>query len=278
MKRMTLLLLVMLFAGFTTATQAHDFAAEAKSFTAPSTGDISRRFLPTRQRIDREINKFKFAYSGEVMLGLTASYGTLTSEEADIWTLVSNISASGSVTTVKPYVGYFYHDNHCVGLRLGYQHTRGTLKSAGYDLGPSNDASGDLPYLDMSGNSYTFGIFHRSYAGLDAMGRFGVFAEFELSVTGGSSSFADDSFENRTYSDNTRLKLSFNPGVAAYIFPNVCATLSFGMGGIKYNKVTQKDVYGKEIGSRKTSSMRFRLDLTAINIGVTVHLWDRKKE
>ncbi len=227
--------------------------------------------------MDREIDKFKFAYKGEVMLGLTASYGTLNSEEADIWTLVSNISADGSIATVKPYVGYFYRDNHCIGLRAGYQHINGTLESAGYDLGPSNDASGGLPYLDMNGNSYSLGLFHRSYAGLDAAGKFGLFAEFELAVISGSSDFAHDSSDNRTYSNNTRLKLTFNPGAAVYIFPNVCATVSFGMGGIQYSKVKQKDETGNEIGSRETSSMRFRLNLTAINIGVTIHLWDRKK-
>ena len=42
------------------------------------------RFLPTRRRIDREINKLKFAYKGEVMMGLTASYGTVSSDDTDL--------------------------------------------------------------------------------------------------------------------------------------------------------------------------------------------------
>ena len=221
------------------------------------------RFLPTRRRMDREINKLKFAYKGEVMMGLTASYGTL--------------------STVKPFIGYFYSDNHCLGVRFGYRHMGGSLDNARYDLGESNDLSGAIPKLDINSDNYSFGIFHRSYAGLDPKGRFGLFAEFELSLATGTSKFSyqqnTSSDEMKTtHSDNTQLKLSFNPGAAVYIFPNVCATVSFGLGGIQYNSVTQKDENGKKTGSREASNMRFRLNIAAINFGMTVHLWDKKKK
>lgn len=241
-------------------------------------GSVKQRFLPTSRRIDREIDKLKFAYRGETIVGLTASYGTLSSEDADILTLVSNISADGAIASIRPFVGYFYKDNHCIGARFGYQHMNGTLKSAEYDLGPSNDASGDIPYFDLNSDSYSFGIFHRSYAGLDANGRIGLFAEFEFMLTDGSSSFTYDKAEDPTFSNNTQLKLAFNPGAAIYIFPNVCATISFGLGGIQYTSVTQKNAAGEKIGSRKTSNMRFRLNLAAINFGMVVHLWDKKKK
>ena len=227
----------------------------------------------------REINKLKYAYKGEVSIGLTASYGTLSSDNADVLTILSSLSADGAIATVKPSVGYFYRDNRCLGVRFGYTHMNGTL-DGDYDLGESNDFSGSLPYIDISSNNYSFGIFHRSYAGLDPKGRFGLFAEFELSVSTGSSNDAHkrDGELKRIYSDNTKLKLAFNPGAAVYIFPNVCATISFGLGGIQYTSVTQKDQDGNRIGSRKASNMRFRLNVAAINFGMTFHLWDKKKQ
>ena len=239
-----------------------------------------QRFLPTRRRIDREINKLKFAYKGEVMMGLTASYGTLSSDDTDIMLILDNIDASGSVATVKPFIGYFYRDNNCIGVRFGYRHMGGTVDNADFDLGESNDTSFDIPYLDLSSNNYSFGIFHRSYAGLDPKGRFGLFAEFELALSTGTSEFAYESGGaiKHTHSDNTQVKLAFNPGAAVYIFPNVCATLSFGLGGIQYTSVTQKDENGNKIGTRKASNMRFRLNIAAINIGMTIHLWDKKKQ
>ena len=35
---------------------------------------------------------------------------------------------------------------------------------------------------------------------------------------------------------------------------------------------------GNKVGSRKASNMRFRLNVAAINFGMTVHLWDKKKK
>ena len=253
-------------------------AAEAES---PIRG--KNRFLPTRRRIDREINKLKFAYKGEVMMGLTASYGTMSSDDTDIMLILDGIDADGTVATVKPFIGYFYRDNNCLGVRFGYRHMDGSLDAARYDLGESNDASGSIPKVNFNSDNYSFGIFHRSYAGLDPKGRFGLFAEFELSLSTGTSKLSyqpDTASDNMktTLSDNTQLKLAFNPGAAVYIFPNVCATLSFGLGGIQYTSVTQKDDAGNKIGTRKASNMRFRLNVAAINFGMTIHLWDKKKK
>ena len=252
-------------------------AAEAES---PIRG--KKQFLPTRRRIDREINKLKFAYKGEVMMGLTASYGTMSSDDTDIMLILDGIDADGTVATVKPFIGYFYRDNNCLGVRFGYRHMDGNLDAARYDLGESNDASGSIPKVNFNSDNYSFGIFHRSYAGLDPKGRFGLFAEFELSLSTGTSKLSyqpDTASDNMktTLSDNTQLKLAFNPGAAVYIFPNVCATLSFGLGGIQYTSVTQKDDAGNKIGTRKASNMRFRLNVAAINFGMTIHLWDKKK-
>ena len=105
----------------------------------------SHRFLPTRRRIDREIDKIKFAYKGEVVMGLTASYGTLSSDDTDYMIILDNINASGTVATVKPFLGYFYRDNNCIGIRFGYRHVGGSLNDVRFDLGESNDISMDIP-------------------------------------------------------------------------------------------------------------------------------------
>lgn len=286
MKRLSHLLLTCCFAGpALAATPSLDLATEDPqpgfSLLAPTeTTGPRQRFLPTRRRIDREIDKIKFAYKGEVMMGLTASYGTLSSDDTDYMLVLDNISASGKVTSVKPFIGYFFRDNQCIGVRFGYRHVGGTLDTAELDLGESNDISMSIPYLDLANNNYSFGVFLRSYAGLDQRGRFGLFAELELAVSTGSTEFAYESGNEirRTFSDNMQAKLSFNPGAAVYIFPNVCTTVSFGLGGIKYTSVTQKDADGNKVGSRKASRMNFKLNIAEINIGVTVHLWDQKKK
>ena len=148
-----------------------------------------QRFLPMRRRIDREIGKVKYAYKGEVMLGLTASYGTITSEDTDFWIIVDNIDAEGTTATVKPFFGYFYRDNNCVGVRFGYNYVHGKLGNVDLDLGDKNDISFSVSDMNLSTESFSVGVFHRSYAGLDPKGRFGLFAELELAYSTGKTRF-----------------------------------------------------------------------------------------
>ena len=265
------------------ATDTLDEARTALAETAEKTGRqpaAPRHFLPTARRIDREINRNKFVYKGETLLGLTASYGTLSSEDADMFPIFEGISLSGSVASVNPFVGYFYRDNNCIGLRLGYSRIAGTLDSFGVNLGELNDLELDIPWIDVASNRYSAGLFHRSYVALDDRGRFGLFGEFELSYAGGRNTFAYRSGEQlrHTESNTSTVRMLFSPGVAVYAFPNVCMTLSFGLGGFKYTAIRQYDQTGAQTGSRDYSNLNFRLNLADIRIGMTIHLWNKKKD
>lgn len=252
----------------------------AAQIAEPSAGGKPpRHFLPMRRRIDREVNRGRFAYKGELIIGLTASYGTMSSDDTDFMVILDNINLDGTIATVKPFIGYFYRDNRCVGVRFGYEHMDGRLGNVDLDLGEQNDISLNIADMSLDNDNYSFALFHRSYVGLDQKGRFGLFAEVEASAVIGSGSFLNSSGDTpkATYSDNLKLKLAFNPGVAVYIFPNVCATVSLGLGGIQYNSVTQRDAEGNKTGSRSASKMRFRLNIADINFGMVVHFWDKSK-
>lgn len=247
---------------------------------APHERSRFRQFLPRFHRVDREIDRGRFVYRGEVILGMTASYGTLSSEDTDFLTILDNINLSGTLASVKPFFGYHYRDNRCVGIRLGYYYLKGDLGNVDLDLGEQNDISLNISNMLLKSTSYSFGLFHRSYVGIDPKGRLGLFSEVEASITSGTSDFINDSGETHkaTYSDVLRLKLAFNPGLAIYIFPNVCATVSVGLGGLQYNSVIQHDADGNRTGSRRASKMRFRLNIADINFGLVIHLWDKKRE
>ncbi len=107
------------------------------------------RFLPVRRRMDREIDKIKYVYQGEMITGLTASYGTLSSEDTDFLVILDNIDADGTIASVKPYFGYFYRNNRCIGVRFGYTYVDAKLNGARLDLGESNDVAFDLPYVGV---------------------------------------------------------------------------------------------------------------------------------
>lgn len=231
-------------------------------------------FLPTRGRIDRKINAVKYAYKGEMAFGLAASYGAISSDDSDFLLIVDGIGLEGSVFTINPSVGYFLSDNICLGVRFGYSRTVGHLGNISLDLGSANDVNMSLSNVDFKNQMTTMAAFLRSYAGIDKKGHFGLFGELEFALKAGSSdfSYAPDGEKKLTKSNNTQFKLAFNSGVAVYIFPNVCCTLSFGLGGIQFNKVTQRGLDGSVIGSRQASKMLFRLNLADIRIGLNVHL------
>ena len=241
----------------------------------------TNRFMPTRKRIDREINKNVFAYKGELALGLTASYGTLSSDNSDIFAILENINASGSITTISPFISYFVANNTSIGVRLGYTNMGGKMDNMDVNLGEQNDVDITIPWIDLSSNSMRVSAFLRNYTSIEEAGRFGVFSEIEASYAFGNNSFAfrsgDDNPVKYTDSESATVKVWFNPGVAVYMFPNVCATISFGMGGFKYTSVKQFDETGEQTGKRTSSKLRFRLNLADIHFGLNIHLWGKNK-
>ena len=91
------------------------------------------------------------------------------------------------------------------------------------------------------------------------------------------SYLSDDTWKT-SLSDIYKCEFSFNPGLAVYIFPNVCATISFGLGGLRYTHTKQYDGDHNFTGKRNYSKMRFRLNIADINFGMTLHLWNKKKD
>ena len=232
-------------------------------------------------RVNREIDKNVFAYKGEWECGIAASYGTLSADDSDIALVVENLKLGGSIISVKPFVGYLYRDNLAIGARFGYTRMAGHFDNANINL--SNFINGvefstEGIGLDYLSNAYSFSIFHRAYVPLDSRGRFGVFGELELAGSFGRSHFGFmyNNEWNTSVSDIYKVAFNFNPGIAAYVFPNVCASVSFGLGGLQYNHIKQYD--GNMVptgGTRNYSKLRYRLNIAEINIGVTVHLWGK---
>ena len=230
-----------------------------------------RRFLPTSRRIDRGINDICYAYKGEMAIGFAASYGTLTSDDTDLMLILDGIDMKGSVFTLNPSFGYFIKDNICLGVRFGYTRTLGHVS---LNLGSANDISMSLSDVGFKNRMTTMGAFMRSYAGVDPKGHFGLFGELELMFRMGTSvfSYAPEGGVKSTDGSNMQVRIAFSSGVAVYIFPNVCCTLSFGLGGFQFSKVNQKDAAGNVTGSRQASKLLLRLNLADIKIGLNFHL------
>jgi hypothetical protein len=260
------------------ADEVEPIAVDMQEVERTKRGNFSR-FLPSTKRIDRNIHLNKFVYRGEWMLGLAASYGTLSADNSDLLLLLEDINVGFKRTTVHPFVAYAYGDNRAVGMRVGYEMISGSLDNVALNLGSDVDMSFSLGGLALENESLSFSLFHRDYMGLDRRGIVGVIYEMELLVKSGTSIITSGVGEGATASKNNNFtaKLNINPGLAVYVFPEVCVTATVGIGGISYNSIRQVDAAGAELGQRQRSYMRFKVNIADIQIGIVAHIWNKKK-
>ena len=257
-------------------------AQETTSPAMDSNGEVKKtKFLPMRQRVDRHVDRNKFVYKGEVMLGLTASYGNVKAEDSDLMLLFNDIDVGLRSTTVRPFIAYAYRDNRAVGMRIGYQYMNGQLGNIDLNLGLVADGIEDMNISDLGlrNETYSWSIFHRNYLGLDRRGIVGVILESELLVKTGTTRFNSGGEDvSLSLSRNFAAQLNLNPGIGVYIFPQVCVTATVGIGGLRYNNIRQLNSAGEVVGRRDHSSLSFKVNIVNIQIGVVAHLWNNKKK
>ena len=255
-----------------------DVVATEEAVVASEESAASTRFLPTTRRIDRNIDRNKFVYKNEWMLGLAASYGKLDVADSELMLLVDDINFGVRRAVVMPYIAYAYSDNRSVGVRVGYELLQGDLGNISLDLGSGADLSFSLADIGVKNENFLWSIFHRNYIGLDRRGIVGAILETELMVKTGSTSMYTGSGDARNYSEskNFAAKLNFNPGLAVYVFPQVCVTVTVGIGGLAYNNIRQYNAAGVMTGRRDHSALKFKLNIADIQIGVVAHLWNKK--
>ena len=274
-------ILLTIVAAFTlSVAHAEQSVAEVAASEADTTV-TKTSFLPTSRRIDRQIDRNKFVFKGEVMLGLTASHGRLNVEDSDLMLLLDNIDLGLNSTTVKPFLAYAYRDNRAVGMRFGYEYLRGDLGNVALNLGSAADISFALGGVGLKSENYAWSIFHRNYIGLVRRGIIGAILESEVLVkTGSTSIFTTDAegLPTSSTSRNFAAKINFNPGLAVYVFPEVCVTVTVGIGGLYYNNVRIMDEADRVVGRRDRTGLQFKFNIADIQIGVVAHLWNKKKK
>lgn len=265
-----------------TTANAQQVVADTLQRGTKETVSVPRKkshFLPTARRIDRNIDLNKFVYKGEVMLGIAASYGTLDVSDSDLMLVFDDINLGLRRAAVMPYIAYAYKDNRSVGLRFGYEFLQGDLGNVALNLGSAADLSFSIADIGIKSESYAWSLFHRNYIGLDRRGIIGAILESEVQVKTGTTSLYVGAGDDRSQSINKNFaaRLNFNPGLAVYVFPEVCVTVTVGIGGLYYNNIRQFDAVGVETGRRDHSALKFKFNVADIQIGVVAHLWNKKK-
>lgn len=243
-----------------------------KAETVESTNLLPKNLIRIKPmgRYDRGIVNYKFVPKGKWVGGLTFSYMSFDSDDSSLlYSLLGDMDLNFGIKSLHPYVGYALKDNMIIGAKFGYNHLVGDVGNINLDLG--SDLSFSLSNMRYTEDLYSFGVFNRSYIGLDTGGRFGLFNETALTYKRGTSNYNSGTEEEglkHTETTINEIHLGINPGVAVFIMPNVCAEMSFGVAGFKYRSEKQRNESG-EVGKRDTSGANFKINILNINIGIT---------
>lgn len=223
-------------------------------------------------RFDRGIINYRFIPKSKWLGGLTFSYVNMDTDDSRLlFSILKDIDCTFRTLSVKPFIGYAIKDNIVIGAKMGYNHTVAGLGNISLNI--DEDLSYELKDMRYNEDSYTIGLFHRSYVGLDRDKRFGFFNETTLSYNSGSTTFSRGEGDTMKKTDTTinELHIGLNPGVVVFIMENVCAEVSLGVVGFKYRSEKQKNNEG-EVGTRRSSGANFKINLFNINIGITLCL------
>lgn len=236
-------------------------------------GDTINMILKDRNlgRFDRGLFNYLFIPKGIWQVGLTASYGEFSTENLEVLDLISDVDFGGKLWSIRPYFSYFIKSNISIGLRLGYTHGKASIGAFNVDI--DEDMSFNLHDIMYKSNSYSAAVTFAQYLGIARKGRFGVFNEVELALSGGNSDF-DRPYNGelrQTHTTTFQTALNFSPGVCVYVLDQVSFNVSLGVFGLNIKHEKQK-VNGEEMGWRTTSGANFRFNIFNINFGIAVNI------
>lgn len=220
-------------------------------------------------RYHRGLYNYLFIPRGKWGFGLTASYGSLNTDDIQILSMMENIDFNGKIYSIKPFMSYFFSHNQSIGVRFNYSRGTGDLTNLSMDF--DDDLNFSLKDVSYYTQSLSTSVFYRNYIGLNKSRRFSVFNEVDLSVGSGSSRFKRiyDSKPRDTRTVITQASLNFSPGLCVFIQEYVSFNISFGVFGLNLRREHQTTDFVDE-GSRFTSGANFKFNIFNINFGLMV--------
>lgn len=221
-------------------------------------------------RYDRGLFNFLFIPKGMWTIGLTASYGKFSTDDLQLFDVISDVDISADALSIRPYFSYAFKNNITAGLRLEYSNIHGDIKSFGLDI--DEDMAFKLHDIGYRSQTYTAALLVTQYIGLTRRGRFGVFNEAQLKFSSGTSDFVRpyDGELRSTHNSNFQASLVYSPGLCVFVMKNLSFNISFGVFGFYINKTRQWED-GVRSGSRLTSGANFRFNIFNISFGLAAH-------
>lgn len=224
----------------------------------------------TGSKSSRHLKTYEIIPKGEWAVGTSIAYANLSSDNSEFMLLLDGMNASASIFRATPYVSWAYHRNQTIGVKFQYTSANGALDSGTLDL-LNEGLSFDVSNLGAKAHTFSAGVCHRSFVGLDKRGIVGLVFDFTLGYGRSRTQFfLGDTAEDK-YTINNKVKLAFSPGVIFFPMNFISVHLGLSVADVTYNMV---DVYdgGHKAGERDFWRAQARLNLLDLNFGLSVHL------
>ena len=263
--------LVLLF-----ATTISAMAQQSESIVPPVNEDVAEATLtPNEARKQRGfVSKECFVPKGQWIFGGTAAYSAHRNQDYT-FTLINDIDSEGYTVSLSPMVAYAPWRNMAVGVRFGYGRSLLALDNASLSV---SDVDINVDMFHRLKHSYTGTLFWRPYIPLGTTNRFALFAEVQLSLSGGQSRVVAetsevDGFQNYrgTYSRSFGASIGLQPGIVAFITNNAAVELSIGVLGIGFDRTSQIKNQIEE-GQTRSFDTNFKLNLLSVGFGMSFYL------
>ena len=236
---------------------------------------VEQTLSPNEARLHRGFSTDEcFVPKGQWIFGGTASYSMHTNDNYKLL-VVDNIDSKGYTVNVSPMIAYAIRKNMAIGVRFGYDRTLLALDNASVSFSGTDI---NVDYFHRIKHAYTGTIFWRPYIPLGHSNRFAVFAEVQLSLSGGQTRVVAengvvDGMQNYvgTYSKSFGASIALQPGIVAFVTNNTALELSVGVFGIGVDRVTQLKNQVEE-GEYMSSDMNFKINFLSIGFGVSFYL------
>ena len=206
-----------------------------------------------------------FLRKGGWILGGSASASGHNSDAYRI-AVLGGINSIGYNISVKPTFLYAFADDMAIGASAVYKRTSFDLASAGLEvMGASINVQ---DYISL-GHNYGGAFLFRKYMTLGRQGRFAIFIDAQLQLTGGQSKLTDRQNGSviGTYQTSWDVSLGVNPGLAAYVTNHLVLGASVGILGLDYSWTKQVHNQVSD-GSRGAFTGSYALNLLALSLGL----------
>ena len=205
---------------------------------------------------------------GDWQIGMAASYMNLSTNDSEFLLLLNDTYSSAAAFRISLHGAYSYMRNQSLGLRIQYSNGACSVDASTLDL--LGNFSLDLKDVKAKTNSYSAYLYNRSYVGLDYRGRVGFFLEAALGYSNSRSNISVGSPSN-AYTLNNKVSALFSPGIIFFPMNNVSLSASLNLAELSYNHSTGYE-NNHVTGDRKYFKAQAKLNLLALNFGITVHL------